>query len=62
MTGVSDTCTGRPRRRHGMFAIQVSVRQLQGRADAQVESPEIAVVLGAGGMFASAAALVLGRT
>lgn len=46
---------------YGMFAIQESVRQLQGRAEAQSGSPEVAFVLGAGGMFASAAALVLGR-
>jgi hypothetical protein len=46
---------------YGMFAIQESVRQLRGEAAAQVAGPEIGVVLGVGGMFATSGALVLGR-
>ena len=44
-----------------MFAIQEGVRQLRGEAAAQVGSPEISVILGNGGMFATAGVLVLGR-
>ena len=43
-----------------MFAICESVRQLRGEAAAQVPDPQISVVLGNGGMFMSAATLVLG--
>jgi hypothetical protein len=46
---------------YGMFAIQEGVRQLRGEAAAQVGSPEISVILGNGGMFATAGVLVLGR-
>ncbi|MFI6601542.1 thiolase C-terminal domain-containing protein [Nonomuraea sp. NPDC050536] len=53
--GLSYTHTGM----YGMFAIQESVRQLRGEAAAQVPDVEISVVLGNGGMFASAATLVL---
>lgn len=53
--GLSYTHTGM----YGMFAIQESVRQLRGEAAAQVPGAEISVVLGNGGMFASAATLVL---
>ena len=44
-----------------MFAIQEGVRQLRGEAAAQVGSPQISVILGNGGMFATAGVLVLGR-
>ncbi|SEN48324.1 thiolase C-terminal domain-containing protein [Nonomuraea pusilla] len=53
--GLSYTHTGM----YGMFAIQESVRQLRGEAAAQVPGVELSVVLGNGGMFASAATLVL---
>jgi hypothetical protein len=46
---------------YGMFAILESVRQLRGEAAAQVAGPEISVVVGNGGMFATAGVLVLGR-
>jgi acetyl-CoA acetyltransferase len=55
--GLSYTHTGM----YGMFAIQEGVRQIRGEAAAQVAGPEISVVLGNGGMFATAGALVLGR-
>ncbi|MEX0427826.1 thiolase [Nocardioides sp. DS6] len=54
--GLSYTHTGM----YGMFAICESVRQLRGEAAAQVPDPQISVVLGNGGMFMSAATLVLG--
>lgn len=54
--GLSYTHTGM----YGMFAIQESVRQLRGEAAAQVPGVERSVVLGNGGMFMSAGALVLG--
>ncbi|PRX66633.1 acetyl-CoA acetyltransferase [Nonomuraea fuscirosea] len=53
--GLSYTHTGM----YGMFAIQEAVRQLRGEAAAQVPDVEVSVVLGNGGMFASAATLVL---
>ncbi|HEY9524313.1 MAG TPA: thiolase [Thermopolyspora sp.] len=53
--GLSYTHTGM----YGMFAIQEAVRQLRGEAAAQVPGAELSVVLGNGGMFASAATLVL---
>jgi acetyl-CoA acetyltransferase len=55
--GLSYTHTGM----YGMFAIQEGVRQIRGEAAAQVERPDISVVLGNGGMFASGGVLVLGR-
>ncbi len=55
--GLSYTHTGM----YGMFAIQESVRQLRGEAAAQAGQPQISVVLGNGGMFATAGVLVLGR-
>lgn len=55
--GLSYTHTGM----YGMFAIQESVRQLRGEAEAQVEDVETSLVLGNGGMFMSAATLVLTR-
>ena len=55
--GLSYTHTGM----YGMFAITEAVRQLRGEAAAQVESPEISVVLGNGGSFATAGVLILGR-
>ena len=44
-----------------MFAICEAVRQLRGEAAAQVAGPEISVVLGNEGMFATSGVLVLGR-
>ena len=55
--GLSYTHTGM----YGMFAIQEGVRQIRGEAAAQVDGPDISVVLGNGGMFATAGVLVLGR-
>jgi acetyl-CoA acetyltransferase len=55
--GLSYTHTGM----YGMFAIQEGVRQIRGEAAAQVDNPEISVVLGNGGMFAACGVLVLGR-
>ncbi len=55
--GLSYTHTGM----YGMFAIQEGVRQVRGEAEAQVDSADISVVLGNGGMFATAGVLVLGR-
>src|SRR6202012_4808101 len=60
--GLSYTHTGM----YGMFAIQESVRQLRVEAAAQIGDarsggPEISVVLGNGGMFATSGVLILGR-
>jgi acetyl-CoA acetyltransferase len=55
--GLSYTHTGM----YGMFAIQEAVRQVRGEAAAQVTGADISVVLGNGGMFATAGVLVLGR-
>jgi acetyl-CoA acetyltransferase len=55
--GLSYTHTGM----YGMFAILEAVRQVRGEAAAQVAGPDISVVLGNGGMFATAGVLVLGR-
>ena len=54
--GLSYTHTGM----YGMFAIQEGVRQLRGEAAAQVDSPQVSVILGNGGMFATSGVLVLG--
>jgi acetyl-CoA acetyltransferase len=45
---------------YGMFALQEAVRQLQGCAAAPVEGARTSFVLGAGGMFSAAGAVVLG--
>jgi acetyl-CoA acetyltransferase len=55
--GLSYTHTGM----YGMFAILEAVRQVRGEAAAQVAGPDVSVVLGNGGMFATAGVLVLGR-
>jgi acetyl-CoA acetyltransferase len=55
--GLSYTHTGM----YGMFAIQEGVRQIRGEAAAQAGEPQISVILGNGGMFATAGVLVLGR-
>jgi len=55
--GLSYTHTGM----YGMFAIQEGVRQVRGEAAAQVPDVDISVVVGNGGMFATAGVLVLGR-
>ncbi len=52
--GLSYTHTGM----YGMFAITEAVRQVRGEAAAQVEAPDISVVLGNGGAFATAGVLV----
>lgn len=44
---------------YGMFALLEAVRQLQGRAAAQVEGARTGLVLGAGGMFSAAGAVAL---
>jgi acetyl-CoA acetyltransferase len=46
---------------YGMFALLESVRQLQGRAAAQVEGVKTSLVLGIGGMFGAAGAVALRR-
>jgi acetyl-CoA acetyltransferase len=56
--GLSYTHTGM----YGMFAIQEGVRQVRGEAAAQVDNPEISVILGNGGMFSSCGVLVLSRS
>jgi acetyl-CoA acetyltransferase len=56
--GLSYTHTGM----YGMFAIQEGVRQLRDEAAAQAGRPEISLILGVGGMFATAGALILGRS
>jgi acetyl-CoA acetyltransferase len=53
--GLSYTHTGM----YGMFAIQESVRQLRGEADAQVPDVEIGFVQGVGMFFAASGSLVL---
>ena len=53
--GLAYTHTGM----YGMFAIQEAVRQLRGEAPAQVASARTSAVLGFGGMFTSAAVLLL---
>ena len=55
--GLSYTHTGM----YGMFAMLESVRQIRGEAAANV-NPNISVVLGNGGMFATVGVLVLGRS
>jgi acetyl-CoA acetyltransferase len=55
--GLSYTHTGM----YGMFAIQEGVRQIRGEAAAQVDNPEISVILGNGGMFATCGVLVLAK-
>ena len=44
---------------YGMFALLEAVRQLQGNAAAQLDNPRTSLVLGAGGMFSAAGAVVL---
>lgn len=44
-----------------MFAITEGVRQLRGEAAAQAGDPQISVIVGNGGMFATSGVLVLGR-
>lgn len=56
--GLSYTHTGM----YGMFALQESIRQVRGSADAQVPNVEISFALGVGGMFQNAGAVVFGQT
>jgi acetyl-CoA acetyltransferase len=44
---------------YGMFALQEAVRQLQGRAAAQVEGVGTSLVIGVGGMFSAAGVVAL---
>lgn len=44
---------------YGIYALQEAVRQLQGRAAAQVDGVQTSLVLGIGGMFAAAGAVIL---
>ncbi len=53
--GLSYTHTGM----YGMFAMQEAVRQLRGEAAVQVPDVEVSFVQGVGGMFMTAASLVL---
>ena len=53
--GLSYTHTGM----YGMFALQESVRQLRGRAAAQVPDVHVSVAHGVGGMFAAAGTVIL---
>ena len=46
---------------YGMYALQESVRQIRGTAPAQVESCEVSLCLGVGGMFGASGCVVLGR-
>ena len=55
--GLSYTHTGM----YGMFAIQEGVRQIRGEAAAQIDNPDISVILGNGGMFATCGVLVLAK-
>ena len=55
--GLSYTHTGM----YGMFAITEGVRQVRGEAAAQLPAADISVIVGNGGMFATAGVLVLGR-
>ncbi|MCY4130646.1 MAG: thiolase [Gammaproteobacteria bacterium] len=55
--GLSYTHTGM----YGMFALQESVRQVRGQAPAQVDSVNVSVCLGVGGMFAAGACIVFGK-
>jgi acetyl-CoA acetyltransferase len=45
---------------YGMFALQEGVRQMRGSAPAQVDGAGTSLVLGIGGMFSAAGAVVLG--
>ncbi len=44
---------------YGMFALQESVRQMRGTAPAQVDGARTSLVLGVGGMFSAAGAVVM---
>ena len=55
--GLSYTHTGM----YGMFAMQEGIRQIRGEAAAQVDNPQISVVVGNGGMFATSGVLVFGK-
>ena len=56
--GLSYTHTGM----YGMFLVQESIRQLRKEAANQVPGVEVSMAQGVGGMFTSAATLVLGTT
>jgi hypothetical protein len=44
---------------YGMFALLEAVRQLQGRAAAQVDKVRTSLVLGVGGMFSASGVVAL---
>jgi hypothetical protein len=46
---------------YGMFAMQEGIRQIRGEAAAQVDNPQVSVVVGNGGMFATSGVLVFGK-
>ena len=47
---------------YGMYALQESVRQVRGRAAAQVNDVEISVCHGVGGMFAASGTVIMGSS
>ena len=55
--GLSYTHTGM----YGMFALQESVRQMRGTADAQIPGAKVSVCHGVGGMFAASGTIVFGN-
>lgn len=55
--GLSYTHTGM----YGMFALQESVRQMRGTADAQIKGAKVSVCHGVGGMFAASGTIVFGN-
>jgi len=53
--GLSYTHTGM----YGMFALQESIRQLRGEADAQVPNVKISIAHGVGGMFSASGTVIM---
>jgi len=53
--GLSYTHTGM----YGMFALQESVRQLRGEADAQLDNVKISIAHGPGGMFSASGTVIM---
>jgi acetyl-CoA acetyltransferase len=45
---------------YGMYALQESVRQMRGRAAAQIDNANISVCHGVGGMFAASGTIIMG--
>ena len=46
---------------YGMYALQESVRQMRGKAAAQVADAKISVCHGVGGMFAASGTIIMGN-